>query len=200
MLFVSWLALPPHPVSTATNNSIKLANGIWVSVGASQKLGEITGNQKILGIAYGENHFLKNCQQKDGVQLLAFSQIDRIWTNQDNISYCAPRDQKYKEVYTFKKLKTDSQCRELIENAFENTELAQPCIQAFKEVDLERWNVFLNCAQGIKEYQLRWRQPNMLTGGDSLETFAGINFETGSCLDASHKEMIGNLLEVVGLR
>jgi hypothetical protein len=199
MVLGIWFALTTKPVSTATQDAIKTSTGVWIDRSASKQLSGIKQASKEFDIAYGENHFSKDCYQKIGEQLLGFSKITRVWTYRDIFGGCTASTRNPKKVYFAKKIFSGTQCPELLKTAFENHEQAKACIDSTDDADsFERWHILLNCAQSIREYQLRWTQPNMLTGGGDLETFAGVNFKSGNCLDLSHKKMIGDLLDVIG--
>jgi hypothetical protein len=201
VLFSVWMQTPYQPSisSNRPSQAVVYGNGVWLLPEAQRKMVDLNAMVSEKGIAYSENNYVKNCQQKTGVQLLAFPKIKAVWTYRET-GWCTEMAATVRAVYSVDSNNTSITCQKAFEEAFENPKGFTPCvIGANKDYSKQGWKILLNCSQRDQEYQLRWFIPNMLTGGASLDSFAGINFDKGQCLDASHEGVVGILLDVIGL-
>jgi hypothetical protein len=186
-------------VSSKPSRSLVYSNGVWLLPEAQARLPELNANLMVDGIAYSENDYLENCQQKTGLQLLGFPKVKRVWTYLES-RWCSDTASAVPATYEFSASNTSRDCQKVLQEIFIKPEAALQCMQKpDKSLENRGWSILLNCSQSSREYQLRWRMPNMLTGGDALESFAGVNFNEGQCLDPTHAVIIVSLLDVVGL-
>jgi hypothetical protein len=199
LLAIWWYWVPGYssPISSAPSTAQHYDNGIWIDRG--QPMPPHTDT-----IGYGENHFSADCQGQLGDQLLQFERIAVVVPVVDHrFSFCQSMPEKLRRLYrksVAMKRKENDSCGTRTFDYFRETTAQLNCV----DTELNKfwqWKLFFNCAQATQEYQLRilGRLSDPLTGGEKLVSFAGINFTNGRCLDPSHRRLIEDLLDVVGL-
>jgi hypothetical protein len=189
-----FFASSEHPSEAVVFN-----NGVWILPKAQLVLQELNAKVEKNGIAYSENNYKKNCQQKTGLQLLAFPKIKAVWTYNES-GWCLELAASVPDVYSIDPSNTSDACVQAVTKIFAEPKSSSPCILKSSKADMSgSWYILLNCSQSDQQYQLRWFGPNFLTGGETLESFGGVSFKKGQCLDASHEELLASLLDIVGL-
>jgi hypothetical protein len=201
MLVVLTIAVTiSNPNSSRPAGALVYDNGVWLRKDALLKIQALSFEMSRGGLAYSENDFTEGCQQKTGKQLLSFPRIKTIQTYLETRGCTFPAADLPKQ-FSVDGIPHHKDCQKLVADVFENPDLATYCISTLpKSSNVKtRWSILLNCSQSSREYQLRWRIPNLLTGGDALQSFAGINFRNGICLDVLNKKEVGLLLDVIGV-
>lgn len=198
-LLIAWWQIVP--TSTAPSGTQHLESVVWID---ARGLAAVKAAGVGTTIAYGENGLVRDCQQQLGTQLLQFEKIDAVIPYVGHTAgVCqtmAPELRPFYRNSTRMSRGRDTGCLPSTHDYFGDLRGRLACV----DIDTNRyahsdWKVFLNCSQRKKEYQLRAIGPNLLTGGGGLETFSGVNFWTGECLDPRHRRWLEDLLDVVGL-
>jgi hypothetical protein len=205
-LLIGWWFLAPGysaPKSSAPSFARHFDNGVWIAV--DEKTGRFIPKDRIgATIAYGENNLTDGCQRQLGIQLLQFSKIMSVVPYLETAPSCESMPIEFRRIYRKVDLMTRLQGSDCRSDAFDYFQrgagqLACVKLQEGYTRQFDGWRVFLNCAQSRQEYQLRVLGPNLFTGGSLLNTFAGVNFSSGGCLDSGHRRLIEDLLDVVDL-
>jgi hypothetical protein len=196
-----WMHSPYRPnIFSNRPLSAKLHwNEVWIIPRAQGVRSGLSLTVAREGIAYSENNYSKNCQQKTGVQLLGFKRLHTVWTYKES-PWCTNFPAEVPARFSFDPLELSEACKVKSAMAFVEPQNFAECVTGSSKLNSDRnWSILLNCSQRSKQYQLRWFIPNMLTGGDALQSFAGIDFSEGECLDPKHEDIISSLLDVVNL-